>query len=164
MLLVWLLEVLYLNAKGGTMKKILFTLVILMFCYQAEAKVYCLFDKTTGEGKGTASIKEDYVSDWAKDFILKEADESYRGKHGHEIKLENGKLRKSTEQEIAAYEHAQEQASEAAQKQRVLDILGLNTEDITKIKQLEVQPVAQPEEPVMGIKGKWRKVLKAIKE
>lgn len=64
------------------------------------AEIYAVFDKETGECKGTVDIKEDYVSDWAKNFILKRADESYRGKQSFEVKLEKGKLRHATQEEI----------------------------------------------------------------
>ena len=123
------------------MKTFLITLLIAGFCLTASADVYCLFDKNTGEGKGTVSIKEDYVSDWAKNFILKKApDNSYKGKKGHEIKLEGGKLRLATEQEISDFLAAQEQEQQnvinAKEKQKFLD--WLDDEDIkTKIKDIK---------------------------
>ena len=120
------------------MKKM--TLIVIIFCLlclTAEAKTCVLRDKLTGEPVGTASISDEAISDWAKNFILVEADESYCGKHGHEIKYENGELRHATAQEISNYlaqqEQEQENAIKAKKKQELLDLL----EDIDVIDKIK---------------------------
>ena len=152
------------------MKIILSVILIVSFCLTANADPYVTINKTTGEPAGFANISSKAVADWAKKHILVEADESYRGKHGWEIKYENGNLRHATEQEIANY-HAQkeqeaEQAAAARKKQDLSNLL--DDEDIkTKIKNIKKDvPVA---EPIMlgedaGIKAKWREILKIIKQ
>lgn len=113
------------------MKKLILTfLLIVCISVTAEAKTYCLFDKETGEGKGTVSIKEEYVADWAKDFILKEGGEKYKGLQGHEIKLEGGKLRKATKKEIKDYLAQQKAQQEQIDIERLLKLL--EREDIRK--------------------------------
>lgn len=73
-----------------------------------EAKIYVALDKSTGEAKRFVDIDEKVIGDWAKNFIMIEADESYRGKEGYEIKFENQKLRFATQIEIDTYKQAQE--------------------------------------------------------
>lgn len=121
------------------MKKIILVIAICFMAQLSFAATYALFDKETGECRGTASINEDYVADWAKNYILKEADSSYQGKQGYEVKLEGGKLKHATKGEIDAYIAAQEQASQdavnAKRKQELLDLL--NDEDVgIKIKDI----------------------------
>lgn len=67
---------------------------------------------------------------------MEEANESFRGKHGNEIKFENGKTRLATKQEIDDYNAQQEQLTSARKKQDALDTLGITTKDIEKIKNL----------------------------
>ena len=123
------------------MKKLILISILLVFVSSwVFADVFALFDSETGEGKGVVSIKEDYVSDWAKNFILKKADETYKGKKGHEIILEQGKLRHATEQEISDYLAAQEQEQQntisAKEKEKFLK--WLEDDDVkTKIKNIK---------------------------
>ena len=121
---------------------IVFSLITIFLSMDASAKIYCLFDKETGEGHGATSIREDYVPDWAKKFILKEADKSYKGKKGYEIKMESGKLRHATQEEIDFYlaqkEQEQQNAINAKKKQEFLE--WLSDEDVkTKIKDIKNQ-------------------------
>ena len=85
---------------------------------------------------GMADINPENISDWAKTYTMKLADESYWGKQGYEIKINGGKLRHATEEEITAHKNAQEVAQEANKKAKALETLGLTSEDIEKIKKL----------------------------
>ena len=110
-----------------------------LFCFNSGAELYVCLDKSTNEPKGMIDTSQ--KTEWEKSFILIEADESYRGKAGYEMKYD-GKLRHATAEEIAAYKQAEEQAQEANKKAKALEILGLTTKDIEKIKKLpnEVVP------------------------
>lgn len=131
----------FIRKKGGYMKKVLFVLIVAMLCCQlANAEVYALFNKETGEGHGTVSINENYVADWAQKYILKLAGEEYRGKKGYEVKLEGGVLRLATQQEIDDYLAAQEQAQEDATfaKEKAKFLGWLDDEDVkTKVKDIK---------------------------
>ena len=115
------------------MKIFLAILLIVSFSYISHADIYAVFDKESGECKGVNDIKEDYVPDWAKNYILKIADESYRGKPHYEVKLENGNLRLATQQEIDDYLDSVKPPTE---KEKLLTLL--EDEDIkTKIKNIK---------------------------
>ena len=115
------------------MKIFLAILIITGFAHIAQADMYAVFDKETGECRGAVDIKEDYVPDWAKKFILKQADESYRGKQHYEVKLENGSLRLATQQEIDDHLDSIKPPTE---KEKLLALL--EDEDIkTKIKNIK---------------------------
>lgn len=117
------------------MKKTIFTILILVFMVTlAEAKIYVCLDKTTGEARGTVDINEKAIGDWAKQFIMIESDEDYRGKKGFEIKFEGQKLRQATKKEIDDYNKTQADIVNEAQKKKALETLGLTEADITKIK------------------------------
>jgi len=113
------------------MKKALIALlVIVCFCLTAEAKLYVTLHKITGKPQGTVSIADEIVADWAENFILVEADESYRGKQGYKIKYETEILRHATQEEIDAY---LDSIKPKTKKEQFLEML--NDEDIVnKIK------------------------------
>lgn len=119
------------------MKKIILITVVLFIASFAEAKVYVCLDKSTGEPKGMTDIDEKTIGDWAKKFVMVEADESYRGKSGSEIKYEDQKLRHATEAEIASQKQAKEAEAIVSRKQKALDEIGLTIDDITRIKALK---------------------------
>ena len=118
------------------MKKLLFVIGLLLIASIAEAKIYVCLSKTDGTPQGAVDINETAIADWAKKFTMIEADESYRGKQGYEMKYQGQKLRHATEQEISDYKQTQEQSSEALKKASVLATLGLEQKDIAKIKKL----------------------------
>ena len=119
------------------MKKFILTLLLIV-CVSviAEAKIYVCLDKSTGEPQGVASLKPEMIADWAENFIMIEADDSYRGLQGYEIKYKDQKLRKAMQSEIDAYNLEQENETKLKQKEKALEILGLNEEDLDKIKKL----------------------------
>ncbi len=118
------------------MKQVLFTILIVSFCLTANAKIYVALDKTTGEPRGTINIKLEAVADWAEKFILIEADESYRGLHGYELKYKNEKLKKATQAEKDAYKAERKAEQDARRKSDALETLSLTQSDIDKIKNL----------------------------
>lgn len=121
------------------MKKILLALlVIVCFCLTAEAKTYVTLHKTTGEPQGVSSIADENVADWAENFILIEADESYRGKHGWEIKYKNQKLYHATKIEKDAYKAQKKQEQDVRKKADALETIGLDESDIQKIKNIQI--------------------------
>ena len=122
------------------MKTILLVILIVSFCLTANAKTYVLRDKLTGSPVGVASISEKHISDWAKKFILTEADETYKGKQSYEMKYESGKLRHATTQEISDYLTAQEQEQQniISAKEKKKFLKWLEDDDVkTKIKNIK---------------------------
>ena len=119
------------------MKKILFVITILFVASFAEAKVYVVMDRETGVVKGMADISDDYVSDWNKHYIIKGADESFRGKSGDELRDENGKVRLATKSEIDEGKQEKEEQASAKVKSNALKALGLTEDDIANIKKLK---------------------------
>jgi hypothetical protein len=118
--------------------RILFTVIgLLLFSSISNAEIYVCLDKETGEPKGMVDIKPDTIGDWAKKFTMKQTDESYRGKAGHEIKIEDGKIRHATETEIADYKKVQAEQAEVVNKENALKAVGLTSADIEKIKKLK---------------------------
>lgn len=118
-------------------KGFLFTLaLIIAIPLNAQAKVYVCMSKTTGEPQGTVDINPENVGQWASSYTMVEADESYRGLMGFEVKYENKKLRKSTEKEISDYKQAEEAEMIAKQKENALATLGLSQHDLDKVKAL----------------------------
>ena len=121
------------------MKKIIFVIVFCLIAQLSFAKTYVLLDKLTGEVKGTASISDDHIADWAKNFIIREGGEEYRGKKHYEIKFEDGKVRHATQQEIADYltekELEKQQTQEAIEIEKLLKLLD-NESVKTKIKDI----------------------------
>ena len=125
-------------------KGIFVILFILLYCTVANAGIYCLFDRETGEGKGTISSREDYVPELAKRFIVKEGDRSYRGKYGYEIKLDNVQLRHATQQEIDNYFQAKEEEKQQMEENKAKEMLIklLDNEEVkTKIKNKIPRPI-----------------------
>lgn len=108
--------------------------------------LYVCLDKITKEPKGITSVREENLSDWEKDFIMIEADESYRGKQGYEIKYENGKLRFATQQEIedvlAQRKQEQEQIVQTRKKQEFLELLD-DVDIKNKISIIQIVPSGQ---------------------
>ena|SRR3990167_10938447 len=102
----------------------------------AEAKVYVVVDKDTGILKGTVEISDEAISEWTKKYTVKEAGEDFRGKHPHEIKIENGKTRHATNEEIDTYNQQTENETKSARKKKALEDLGLTNADLAKIKAL----------------------------
>lgn len=137
---------------------ILVMILLISFCLTANAKTYVLRDKLTGEPKGTVSISDKHINDWAKDYILMEASKEYRGKQSHEIKYENGELRLATEQEINDYLDSIKPPTE---KEMLLGML--EDEDVqTKIKEIK------DAEPIMTFEGteksRWQRTKDKVKE
>ena len=112
------------------------SLIMISLSTVAEAKLYVCLDKTTGEPTGVASISDTNIPEWAERRILIPADESYRGKHGWEIKYKNGKLKHATQSEKDEYKEQKRQEREARKKSDALETLGLTDEDMQKIKNL----------------------------
>lgn len=125
------------------LKTVLAILMIFSLCTLAQAKVYVTLDNLTGEPTGSASISDKAVADWAKNFILIEADKTYQGKNGYEIKYDNETLRHATQIEIDTYLQQQEQNQQNIEneknKQILLDLLD-NESVKTKIKDIKNQP------------------------
>ena len=67
---------------------------------------------------------------------MKEADDSYRGLKGYEIKYQGQKLRKATQQEVDDYKKDKKDKLDKAEKDSALKVLGLTQSDIDKIKNL----------------------------
>jgi hypothetical protein len=112
---------------------IILSLLVTTICF---ADVYVALDKQSNEPKGMVDIKPENLADWAKTYTMKEADESYRGKAGYEIKVDGENLRHATKHEIDVYKDQQKQLQEAAKKSDALVTLGLTANDIEKIKKL----------------------------
>ncbi len=139
------------------MKKIiLLTLLIVfsVFC-GANAKTYVVFDKTTGEIKGVASLSEELFLERSKIEILREADQSYRGKHGYEIKYENSELRHATQQEIDDYLDSIRPPTE---KEEFLEML--KDKDI----KTEIKAIKDAEPIMMGSESRWQRIKNKTKE
>ena len=68
--------------------------------------LYVTLDKVTKEPKGTVEIADKALPDWETKFDMKPVDESFRGKHGFEIKNENNTLRPATKQEVETHKTA----------------------------------------------------------
>jgi hypothetical protein len=101
----------------------LFLAVLIFTANVCFGQMYVAIDKETGEVKGTVDVRPENIGGWAKIYIMKMVDESYRGKKGYEIKFEGGKLRPATPSEIAA--------------STVVDTSGqLTTDDMKKLKAL----------------------------
>ena len=121
------------------MKKILLAIIMVLIACSAEAKIYVCLDKSTGEARGSADIDPKNIGGWANQFAMIEADESYRGLQGYEIKYENQTLRKATDQEIADYKQAQSDSIQAKKKQDMMDTLGITSDTLTSIKSMKAQ-------------------------
>lgn len=115
-----------------------FSLITIFLSTFAEAKTYVLRDKLTGEPAGTASIADKYINDWAKDYILTDEGEEFRGKHGWEMKYENGNVRHATKAEKDAYK-AQKEAEQEARKIQEFLAYFENEEIKDKIKEIKNQ-------------------------
>ncbi len=120
------------------MKTILLSLLIVGFCLTANADYYVFFDKETGECLGVSSISQDTVIEKAKQYILKQGDETYRGKQGYEIKFENGKLRHATKAEKDTYKAEKKAEQDTKRKADALELIGLTEDDIAKIKNIQI--------------------------
>jgi len=117
------------------MKKVLFVMIMILFVAGlAEAKIYVALDKSDGTVKGTVDIDEKTIGDWAKQFVMIEAGEDYRGKDGFELKFEGQKLRKATKKEIDDYNDEQAAKLKINQKKKALEILDITEADLEKIK------------------------------
>ena len=115
---------------------ILLGLMLLTVLTVCEAKMYVALDKSDGKVQGVVDIDEMVVGDWSNSFIMVEANESYRGAQGHEVKYENKKLRKATTEEVNAHKQNQAQLEANRRKEEALTTLGINAVDIEKIKKL----------------------------
>ncbi len=80
----------------------LFVIVFMVISAIGYCNLYVAIDKESGQVNGTVEVLPENIGEWAKDFTMKEADESFRGKNGYEIKFEKGKLRPATKEEIGA--------------------------------------------------------------
>lgn len=109
-------------------------IMILFVAGLAEAKIYVALDKSDGTVKGTVDIDEKTIGDWAKQFVMIEAGEDYRGKDGFELKFEGQKLRKATKKEIDDYNDEQAAKLKINQKKKALEILDITEADLEKIK------------------------------
>jgi hypothetical protein len=116
------------------MKKLLIVIGFLFIASLARSEVYVCFDKETGDAVGMVDIKPDTVGDWAKTYVMKEADESYRGKQGHEMKFENKKLRLATEKEIADHKKEIDDKAKINSRKNALEAIGITEADIAKLK------------------------------
>ena len=119
------------------LKNILLGLLICLFTQVCEAEWYVCLSRVDGSPQGGVSIKPEALADWSKDYIMIEADETYRGKHGYEMKYSNQKLRHATEGEIDTYKAEKEQAKEAKKRLKALEALGLDEDDLLNIKDLK---------------------------
>ncbi len=52
-------------------KGILLSLILSLMCMISSADTYVIFDRSSGDIKGAASISDDAVLDWTKNNILK---------------------------------------------------------------------------------------------
>jgi len=101
-----------------------------------------VFNRETGDIKGTASIADEDILDWTKKNVLKKADDSYRGKESYEIKYEDGKVRHATEQEVTDYKALQVQDKQAIvdAKEKAKFLKWLDDEDVkNKVKGIKNQ-------------------------
>lgn len=81
---------------------------------------YVTLDKVTKEPTGVVNILPKALPEWEAKFDLIEVDESYRGKHGYELKYENNQIRFATQQEIDDYLDSIKPKTE---KEKFLDML-----------------------------------------
>jgi hypothetical protein len=116
------------------MKKFILLAVFMLFPSFVFGDVYVCVSKDTGQPAGVVDIKPDRVSEWAKLFTMKIADESFRGKDGYEIKVVDSKLRLATKQEIDAYKAANKIEMDAGRKQDIMNTLGITEDDLVKLK------------------------------
>jgi len=116
------------------MKYIILTGLLLCYCPLAQADIYAVFDKETGECKGTIDINPENISEIAKTYTMKKADESFRGKQEYEIRLENKKLRLATEEEIKNYFNEKERIAKTVKRKELLEELGITEEHLIKLK------------------------------
>ena len=100
------------------------------------SEIYICLDKESGDVRGMVDIKPDTVGDWAKTYVMKEANESYRGKQGYEMKYVNQKLRLSTEKEIADYKKEIDDKVKINSRKNALEAIGISEKDIEKLKKL----------------------------
>lgn len=118
------------------MKIILFVILITSFYLTANADIYVCLSKTDGSPQGVVDIRPEALPDWAENFIMIPADESYRGKQSYEIKYKNQKLRHATQAEIDDYLNSIKPKTE---KEKFLEML--EDKDIkTKIKEIKNLP------------------------
>ena len=110
--------------------------LILTIPFSAQAVIYVALDKESGEVKGMVDISPDSVGDWAKTYVMKEADESYRGKQGYEMKYVNQKLRMATEKEITDYKKEIDDKAKIDSRKNALEAIGISEKDIEKLKKL----------------------------
>ena len=127
------------------MKKVLLGLITILVVSSSSvvvADIYVVFNRETGDIKGTASIADEDILDWTKKNVLKKADDSYRGKESYEIKYEDGKVRHSTEQEVTDYKALQVQDKQAIvdAKEKAKFLKWLDDEDVkNKVKGIKNQ-------------------------
>jgi len=118
------------------MKILIIALSFLAITTLAYSEVYIVIDKESGDVKGMVDIKPDAIGSWANNYVMKQADETYRGLKGKEIKYINQKLRKATEKEISDYDKSMIESMKGAAKAQALEVLGITEADIIKIKAL----------------------------
>ena len=116
--------------------RLIIVILSLLAATSCFAEVYIALDKDSGEPQGTVEVKPDNLADWSKTYTMKQADESYRGKARYEIKIDDGKIRHATEQEIKSYKDAQEVIQKDEATKAALATLGITAKDIAKIKKL----------------------------
>lgn len=100
----------------------------------SQAKIYVPIDMETGEMRGTVDVQADNIGEWSKSYTMKIADEKFRGKQGYEIKMDKGKLRLATKEEIEEYLLKAKQENLKIRKKIILDELGVTEEQLDKIK------------------------------
>jgi len=104
---------------------------------------YVCIDKNTMEPKGFTRVSKENLSEWEKDSIMIEVDESYADKQSYEIKYENGKVRLATQEEIDDYltqeEQEQKQVVQMRRKQEFLEMLS-DTDIKNKISTIQIIP------------------------
>ena len=118
------------------MNRLLMVIGFLFITNVSYSEIYICLDKESGDVRGMVDIKPDTVGDWAKNFTMKEADESYRGKQGHEMRFENKKLRMATDKEITDYKKEIDDKAKIDSRKSALEMIGITEKDIEKLKKL----------------------------
>lgn len=92
--------------------------------------LYVCLDKNTKKPMGTVEVLLKALPDWEQKYDMLSVDESYRGKHPHELKYENSVLRHSTQQEIDSYFDSIKPKTD---KEKLLDLLN-DLDVVAKLK------------------------------
>jgi hypothetical protein len=116
------------------MKKLFFTLFFITIASVSYSDTYVCIDKETGKCLGTVNVNPEYISEWNNKYTMKLVDESFNGKQGYEIKIENGKARIATDKEVQDYNKDREFYTKDIQRQKILTELGITQEQLNKLK------------------------------